>query len=769
MFAYQSFPLALFVLTAAILPVGIYRVLTIIVGQMRPDSRDDAHRTQIGSISLLATILVLLGALQYSGAAIPNLTGLAFLVLLAVTLAFIEEIRRLPTQFAFSFRVLIGATAYFLGFGFSLTKGMEAFPVNLVATLEFVLTVGFYVSVLYTMALLDSLRGLASGIVVIVALTLLSLMLLWRTSGDIMLLPLVIAGICVGHLLLLGNDKHLQLGSVGQVLVGVLLAASTLTSRTWGPTITMLVVPLIACSVPLAERLFSAVTRLRLGGSVHAPAQLHRLLISMGFKDRWVVLLLWVMTLHIAVLVHLVYASGRVALGVAVVASIVLIIALPLLFLLKLADNLDAPDKEGRQRILFFSHYFYPEVNAPASRLYEHAKRWAREGHHVTVVCPIPSAPHGWCYEGYRNCLWAEENIDGIRVIRIWTFLAANKGKIRRTLNYLSYMTSSLAALVFLRRHDVIVATSPQFFCGLIGAFATLFRRERFVLEVRDIWPESIAAVGAGRKKILLDMVGALAKWMYSRADQIVTVGEGYRDKLLESGAAPYRRISVIPNGIDFERFGECQPEEGKATFERLGIEGKFVVSYVGTIGMAHGLKVAIEAGEKLRGVRDDIVFLIVGDGAERKNLEAEVRAKHLDNVIFTGLLPKEEVPGIINRSSASLVHLRKTELFKTVLPSKLFEGMAISKPIILGVRGYAEGILNRANAGIAIEPESADELCEAVMQLAADPEYCAELGRNGREFVEREYNRDQLARDYTDVLRMVVERSEGSDQETIT
>ncbi len=740
---------------ASLLPVAIYRLLDLGLRGSVMERLNGSYRVHLGSLSLLGTVLLVIGGLGAAGVEIVHPVGLTVLVLFSVLLAVLEETKRLPTQFAISFRVMIGAAAFFLGFGFTPATTLSTLPIWATTPIDLAVTILFYVGVLYTITLLDNLRGLASGIVVIVAVTLMSLMLEWGAGGAALLMPLTIAGICLGHLVLLGNDRHLQLGSVGQVLAGVLLAATTVSSRTWGATLTMLFVPLIAISLPLAERLFSVVVRLRSGETHHAPAHLHSLLVSLGVKDRWVVLLFWVLTLHVAVLVHLVYVSGSLALALAVVGTLGLLVAVPAMLVLCLGDAQDGPE-EGHHRILFLSHYFYPEVNAPASRLYEHARRWQRAGHHVTVVCPVPSAPHGWPYKGYRNALWTEETIEGIRVIRIWTFIAANKGKIRRTLNYVSYMMMSLLALAFIRRHDVIVATSPQFFCGLAGAVATLFRRERFILEVRDIWPESIAAVGAGRKKLLLDAVGAVAKWMYSRAHHIVTVGDGYRDKLLEIGATRSECITVIPNGIDFERF-EPNPEQGEALFREWGLSGRFVVSYVGTVGMAHGLGVILDAGARLKETRPEVALLVVGDGAERQSLQAEAESRGLDNVIFAGLRPKEEIAGILGASSATFVHLRKTELFRTVLPSKMFEGMALARPIILGVRGSAEELLERAEAGLVVEPEDAVAFCGAVEALIADPGLARRLGENGRRVVNEEFNRDQLAVVYTETVARVL------------
>ncbi len=749
---------------AAVLPLALYGIFDFFARPVLRDRLADTYRMHLGSLSLLATVMAILAFLQFVGAEIPRLWGLQALVLLAVILALVEEARKLPTQFSLSFRVAIAIAGFLLGFRFTLVDKYPAISPLLTQSADLLLTVVFYVGILYTISLIDSLRGLAPGVVLIVAMTLLSLMLAWAQT-DIILLPLVIGGICLGHLFLLGADRHLHLGSVGQILVGVLLAASTLGSRTWGVTVSLLAVPLLACAAPLADRLYSKFARLRAGEDQDYPAHLHGLLLKLGFQRRWVVLMYWIVTLQIGVLVHIAWMSKSVPLAVALFLSFAMLILFPVACFLRLAERAEGPAAERPLRILFLSHYFHPEVNAPASRLWEHARQWQRGGHSVTVICPVPSAPHGWPYKGYRNALWQEENLDGIRVIRIWTFVAANRRRLRRTLNYVSYMATSLLALVFVRKHDVLVATSPQFFCGLAGAAATLFRKERFILEVRDIWPESIEAVGAGRKRVLLDIVAHMARWMYSRADRIVTVGDGYRDKLLEIGAAPPDSISVITNGIDFETFAAPLATETKDVMARWGMAGRFVVSYVGTIGMAHALETMLDAAGILE--KDDrIGFLVVGDGAEHDRLRALALERDLRNVRFTGLLPKHEIPATIAASGATLVHLKKTDLFRTVLPSKLFEGMALGRPVLLGVLGQAEDILRAADAGIVFEPEDAAALAKAAAELAGDPARCAAMGRRGAAYVREHYDRTALAERYLLEMRDVIARQPDSDSD---
>ena len=412
-------------------------------------------------------------------------------------------------------------------------------------------------------------------------------------------------------------------------------------------------------------------------------------------------------------------------------------------------------------RILFFTHYFPPEGNAPATRVHAMCRRWIRAGHRVEVVTGVPNVPAGIAYEGYRNRLYQEESVDGIRVRRVWTWLAANQGAVLRTVNYLSYMISATIVGLFAGRDghgpDVIVATSPQFFCGWAGVIVSRLRGVPFVLEIRDLWPESITTVGAMRRGLLVRALEALERAMYAAADHVVTVGDGYADRLVERGV-PRSRISVITNGVDAEVYQPraVDPEVRR----RFGVEpGDFACAYVGTIGMAGALDVMLDAAERLQRVgRSDVKLLAIGDGAERERLAAAAASRGLTNLRFTGRLAKAEIPGVLASVDACLVHLRKEPLFESVLPSKIFEAAAMGRPILLGLRGSARTLIERAGCGLCFEPEDGEGLVASVLQLAGDPALRAALGRAGREYFTRHYDQDVLATKYLTLLRHVVD-----------
>ena len=404
-------------------------------------------------------------------------------------------------------------------------------------------------------------------------------------------------------------------------------------------------------------------------------------------------------------------------------------------------------------RILFFSHYFPPEGNAPASRTFDHCTRWAAAGHEVTVVTCAPNHPRGRLYPGYRNRPRQVEYMEGVRVVRVMTYLAANEGAWRRTANYLSYLAAAVPAGLLEPRPDVVIATSPQFFCGWAGVLASRLRRRPFLLEIRDLWPESIAAVDAMRSRTALRLLERLERGMYRAARHIVTVGDGYRARLIERGVEP-QRISVVMNGVDRTRFFPREADRDLAG--RLGVAGRFVVTYCGTIGMAHGLEVVLRAGRLLieRG-RRDVVFLLAGDGARRRELRDAAARSGLDNVIFAGRLDTGIIPEVLSLSDACLVHLRSSPTFTSVMPSKIFEAAAMARPVILGVDGFARTFVENAGCGVYVEPEDERGLVEAILRLAADAALRERLGRAGLDLAGA-CDRDRLAERYLATIAQV-------------
>jgi len=405
-------------------------------------------------------------------------------------------------------------------------------------------------------------------------------------------------------------------------------------------------------------------------------------------------------------------------------------------------------------KILFLTDNFPPETNAPATRTYEHARAWVAAGHEVMVLTTVPNFPTGRIFSGYRNKLWQREIIDGIRVVRVWTYVTANEGLLKRSLDYLSFGVSGAIGGLFLPAPDLIVATSPQIFTALGACVLAWIRRRPFVFELRDLWPDSIVAVGAMSEGPLLRALRRLEYWLYHRAARIVSVTNAFKQILVANGV-PQEKIAVIRNGVDLKAFipGPKPVELARS----LGLEGKFIAAYVGTIGMAHGLGVLLSAAELLRN-RKDLAFVLVGTGAEHARLEEDTKRRGLDNVIFIGPVDKEKVKQCWRLCDVALVLLKDSPIFQHVIPSKMFEAMGTSRPIILGVRGESQELLQEAGAGIAILPEDPRSLAEAIAKMMDNPRLCRDLGAAGRRFVERKFDRQRLAQEMLKVLEEIVE-----------
>ena len=370
----------------------------------------------------------------------------------------------------------------------------------------------------------------------------------------------------------------------------------------------------------------------------------------------------------------------------------------------------------------------------------------------MTVVTCAPNHPQGRVYEGYRNRAFQRETIDGISVVRVWTFVTANEGFFKRTLNYLSYMCSAILVSLVLPKSHVVLSTSPQFFNGLAGYFVGRLLRIPWILEIRDLWPESIVAVGAIRNPVIIKMLEWVERFAYRKADRIVPVTDAFKTYMLAKGIEA-DKIVVVKNGVDLAQYA---PLEGNSSLaEKLGIKGKFVVSYFGTHGMAHHLETIFYAAQRLRNSKS-IVFLMVGDGAERQALARMRDAMALDNVLMLEQQPKSRMRELWALSNVSLVLLKKSDLFKTVIPSKIFESLAMAKPIILGVEGESAELIQAAGAGICIEPEQADELAARVLELSQQPERCQQLGRSGRTYVVEHFDRTVLARALSSLIETV-------------
>ncbi len=368
--------------------------------------------------------------------------------------------------------------------------------------------------------------------------------------------------------------------------------------------------------------------------------------------------------------------------------------------------------------ILFVTENFPPETNAAAARVYERACYWVKWGHRVTVLTTAPNFPAGKLYEGYENKWFDRSEWDGIEILRVKTFISANRGFALRTLDFLSFMTTGFFAGIMQEPPDVVVATSPQFFAAVGGWAIASAKRRPFVFELGDLWPASIRAVGAMKTEILLDAVEKLELFMYRKSAAVVALTPSFKKDLVRRGIEE-DKIAVVINGVDLPRYSPRPKDKELAV--KWGVGNKFVVGYIGTHGMAHGLGNVLDAAKLLRD-RKDIAIMLVGDGAERNALEARVKKEGLTNLVMVPRQAKKEMPRFWSLCDVALVHLKDNPVFSEVIPSKIFEAMAMGKPMILAApKGEATGIVSRTNSGLCIPPESPKYLAEAIEGLKDD------------------------------------------------
>lgn len=402
-------------------------------------------------------------------------------------------------------------------------------------------------------------------------------------------------------------------------------------------------------------------------------------------------------------------------------------------------------------KILFISDNFLPEVNAPATRTYQHCREWVKQGAEVTVITCVPNFPQGKVYEGYKNKLYQVEEIDGIRVIRVWSYIAANKGFYKRTMDYISFAFMAFWVGLF-RKTDVIIATSPQFFTAIGGYFLGLFKRKPWIMEVRDLWPESIKAVGAMQEGRLYHLLERLELFLYRKSAKIVVVTDNFKENLTSRGISA-DKIHVVKNGVVLDEYIP-QPKNTPLR-QKLGLGDKFVLTYLGTHGMAHGLDFILESAAKIQ-QNEDVHFLLIGDGAEKNKLISIKEKLNLNNVTLHPPVLKAKVNEYISASDVALVCLKKSDTFKSVIPSKIFENAAMQRPILLGVQGESQQIIESYNAGICYEPENEQEFIEKVMKMKnSNGEY--KTYQQGCERLAKDFSRKKLAEKMLSIIKTVV------------
>lgn len=415
-------------------------------------------------------------------------------------------------------------------------------------------------------------------------------------------------------------------------------------------------------------------------------------------------------------------------------------------------------------KIAVFTHYFWPELGAPSARLLEMGREWVARGHEVTVVTNFPNHPTGVIPEAYRGRSFQIEEVQGLRVLRCRTYATPNRGIAKRTLGHLVFMVQAvLQATPHLRGSDVLVASSPTLFAVVAAWLVSLRLRVPFVFEVRDLWPAIFVDLGVIRNRLVIGCLERLELYLYRRASAVVTVTQAFAADIARRGI-PQGTLHVVPNGVDLEAFQPGPPDS--ALRSRLGYADELVVLYCGAHGISHALGRILDAAARLRdgdwlGAKPNacparIRFLFVGEGAEKELLVARARELGLDNVRFHDSVPREQVAALYRSADVCLVPLRAVPLFRSFIPSKMFEILACGRPILASLEGEAAEILEASGAAIVVAPEDVEALSAALVRLATEPGLRGQLAARGRPYVAGHFDRRQLAARYLEVLASV-------------
>ncbi len=402
-------------------------------------------------------------------------------------------------------------------------------------------------------------------------------------------------------------------------------------------------------------------------------------------------------------------------------------------------------------KILFLTDNFPPEINAPANRTYEHARAWVRSKNvRVTIITSFPNHPYGKIYKGYKNKLYSKEKIDGITVIRVWTYMSSNKGVYKRIFDYISFSIMSFFVGIF-QKSDIIIATSPQFFTTWSAFLLSKIKRVPWIFELRDLWPESIKAVGAINNKIILKILEKIEMVLYKSASKIVVVTESFK-KDLESRKIDKDKIHVIYNGVDLNLF---QPiKKPVDLLKKYKLEDKIIIGYIGTHGMAHNLNFIINCLKNIN--LENIHFLFVGDGAMKYDLVKMSSKANLKNITFVDSVNRESVVKYLALLDISLINLRKDNAFKKVIPSKIFEASAMKIPVLMGVEGEAKILVEKYQSGLCFEPNNENDFINKIEILTNNEQL--KIYKNKAIALSKKFNREILSKEMLSIIELTIQ-----------
>jgi glycosyltransferase involved in cell wall biosynthesis len=390
--------------------------------------------------------------------------------------------------------------------------------------------------------------------------------------------------------------------------------------------------------------------------------------------------------------------------------------------------------------ILLIHQAFAALDEAGGTRHAELANYLADHGHRVTIISSPVSYLTGRSHQEKPQWIEKQQMRPGVMLLRTYTYAAIHRSFIHRVIAFLSFMVSSFWAGMGVGKIDLVWGTSPPIFQGITAWLIARLKRVPFLFEVRDLWPEFAVAVGVLRNRFLISASIWLEKFLYRHADRVMVNSPGYIAHVKANGA---RSVNLIPNGADPDMF--LPDEDGKEFRQLHSLTGQFVTLYAGAHGLSNDLNVVIESAERLKN-EPNIKIVLIGDGKEKKNLLARANELQLENLLLLPAVPKNEMAQTLAAADACIAILKPLELYKTTYPNKVFDYMAAGRPVLLLIDGVIRELVEKAGAGIFIQPGDAAGLAQAILTLSTWPERGKEMGINGRKFIEKFYNRAQTA-----------------------
>jgi colanic acid biosynthesis glycosyl transferase WcaI len=395
-------------------------------------------------------------------------------------------------------------------------------------------------------------------------------------------------------------------------------------------------------------------------------------------------------------------------------------------------------------RILLLTQYYPPESGSSAMRMAELAAHFVSRGHRVTVVTGFPNYPDGVIFPGYRGKLWQLEQIDGVRVLRTYLLTTPRRDSFRhRLLNYVSFMVTSVFGGMAAGHHDLIYFYSPPLFLGVSAWILSRFYGIPSVVEVNDLWPQAAVALGVLRQRPLIRLAEMLERFVYDTVDEIFVYSYVMREALLERGV-PHEKIELRPLWVDTDLFQPCSPVETDAVRKEHGLADRCVVMYAGNIGLAQGMDTVIDCADLLR-AHTEIVFALVGEGAEKAALRRAARDRGLTNVAFVPYQPVTVISRFLSSADILLVHLDPAPHRLGTIPAKALAYMSVGRPVLMAAEGESAALVTQCRCGVVIKPRDPAAMAEAILQMCADCDAREEWGRNGRRSVQESYDRAAL------------------------